>query len=214
MYGRNRWLVTIVTITVFSLFLWGFLSIVLWFPRRARYFKGLSRLTPSDQKENLKNRYKSLLDQVRRTIYDQGVRSEVNGILSKATTPSYSNSLRHAAATGLSEIFAAAHEVETQARRELDDLLRLPGGSIGLAGSRGSGKTTLMTLVLRTKSRLATLCALRRLNIQAATFSPRYSFSSAIGLLKTGARKAQLCLLAALTVRNDFHCGSAQISGS
>src|SRR5208283_5675037 len=39
-----------------------------------------------------------------------------------------------------------AHEVETQAKLELDELLKLPGGSIGLAGPRGAGKTTLINL--------------------------------------------------------------------
>ena len=90
---------------------------------------------------------KTVKEQFRQVIYDKGVYLEVNGILVRETVPSYEMKLGNFTATGLSEIFVSAHEVETQARRDLDDLLKLPGGSVGLAGPRGAGKTTLMSLV-------------------------------------------------------------------
>jgi hypothetical protein len=97
---------------------------------------------------NLKKQRDELVTRLRQTIYDKGIRSEINGILSQATASSYETRLGdHRTGTGLSEVFASAHEVETQARRDLNELLSLPGASIGLAGPRGAGKTTLMSLV-------------------------------------------------------------------
>ncbi len=145
-------LVVVAALAIFALLTWGLIAAIRWSPKRARFRDAYSKMTSADTVSTLLTQTKRLRDQFRQTIYDQGVRSEVNGILSKATTPSYANDLGDAAATGLSEIFIAGHEVETQARRDLDDLLKLPGGSIGLADSRGSGKTTLMTLVARRPS--------------------------------------------------------------
>lgn len=96
---------------------------------------------------DIKKQQDALQKQFRKLVYEKGIRPEVNGILSRATVPSYEMKLGNFTATGLSEIFTSAHEVETSARRNLDDLLKLPGGSIGLAGPRGAGKTTLMSLV-------------------------------------------------------------------
>ncbi|TWP53620.1 hypothetical protein FKR81_02305 [Lentzea tibetensis] len=48
-------------------------------------------------------------------------------------------------APGVSQVFDALYRVPTAAAREVAALLNgMPGGSIGLAGARGSGKTTLM----------------------------------------------------------------------
>lgn len=130
-----------------------------WFSRRIRYLRALTLRTPPENIQKLEGEFTRIREQLRKQIYDQGVRMEVTGILSRATTPLYGTQLgRNFTATGLAEIFVSGHEVETQARRDLDDLLRLPGGSIGLAGSRGAGKTTLMTLVARRPSTTGKAC--------------------------------------------------------
>lgn len=130
-----------------------------WFLRRARYQHALTLRVPPENVQKLEGEFTRIREQLRKQIYDQGVRMEVTGILSRATTPLYGTQLgRNFTATGLAEVFVSGHEVETQARRDLDDLLRLPGGSIGLAGSRGAGKTTLMTLVARRPSTTGKAC--------------------------------------------------------
>ena len=115
-----------------------------WFSHRMRFRHALTLRILPESVQKLEGEFTRIRGQLRKQIYDQGVRMEVTGILSRATTPLYGTQLgRNFTATGLAEIFVSGHEVETQARRDLDDLLRLPGGSIGLAGSRGAGKTKI-----------------------------------------------------------------------
>jgi hypothetical protein len=121
-----------------------------WFSRRMRYRRALAQRIPQERVKPLEDEFARAREELRQQVYDRGVRMEVTVIMSQATTPLYGTQLGTGfTATGLAEVFVSGHEVETQARRDLDDLLRLPGGSIGLAGSRGAGKTTLMTLVAR-----------------------------------------------------------------
>ncbi|GAA3793545.1 hypothetical protein GCM10022226_11090 [Sphaerisporangium flaviroseum] len=57
----------------------------------------------------------------------------------------FDHDFRVAASPGLSEAFDSAYHVPTMVARELDGLLgRLSGASIGIAGPRGSGKSTLI----------------------------------------------------------------------
>ena len=132
------------------LVLLGSLRLWQWRRVRNRYNKGLAQVIPESRITVLAQEFAGVKEQLRKQIYEQGVRPEVSGILGRATTPLYTTRLGHDfTSSGLAEVFVSGHEVETQARRDLDDLLRLPGGSIGLAGARGAGKTTLMTLVAR-----------------------------------------------------------------
>ena len=49
------------------------------------------------------------------------------------------------ASPGLSEIYLSDYHVSTEAERDMDDLMgRLSGGSVGIAGNRGSGKSALI----------------------------------------------------------------------
>ncbi len=130
---------------------------ILWMIIGAAYRRGKSQRVYSEQQEAIRNRsgvsgleqqFRNLQERFSDAFYQRGILPEVTGILSNATTPSYATRLPDdAAGKGLSEAFTSAHEVKTQARQDLEELLKLPGGSIGLAGARGVGKTTLMTLV-------------------------------------------------------------------
>ncbi|HEY6248344.1 MAG TPA: hypothetical protein VI685_00190, partial [Candidatus Angelobacter sp.] len=112
------------------------------------YDRQKHQLDAKFQVSQLKSQYDTLQNQLNETVYQKGILPDVTGILSLATAPSYATQLpEEAGSKGLSEVFTTGHEVETSAKRALDELMKLPGGSIGLAGPRGAGKTTLMTLV-------------------------------------------------------------------
>lgn len=129
-----------------AMMLWALMGALVWW-RKVKHYRRINKELSSFPVWSLRGQQSALQAQLRDAIYDKGVRAEVNGILSNATVRSYASELGEVTAAGLSEVFASAHEVETQARRDLNDLMRLPGGSIGLAGPRGAGKTTLMMLV-------------------------------------------------------------------
>ncbi len=58
---------------------------------------------------------------------------------------SYGTRLRFKDSSGLGEVDDPSHEIPTDARDRLVALIaRMPGGAIGLAGTRGAGKSTLM----------------------------------------------------------------------
>jgi len=81
--------------------------------------------------------------------YDQALRRAVRGWLTAAINRSlkqlYGVTLPALDPEGLAEINGLDHEVPTAARVDLAKRLeRMPGGSIGIAGPRGAGKTTLI----------------------------------------------------------------------
>jgi hypothetical protein len=76
------------------------------------------------------------------------ITQEVNAVSER----SYETKLSYTDSSGLAEVDDSAREIPTGAR---DRLLRLmesmPGGAIGLSGSRGAGKTTLMRSLCRSE---------------------------------------------------------------
>ncbi len=81
--------------------------------------------------------------------YDQALRRAVRGWLTAAINRSleqlYGVTLPELNPEGLAEIDGLDREVPTAARVDLGKRLeRMPGGSIGIAGPRGAGKTTLI----------------------------------------------------------------------
>ncbi len=88
-------------------------------------------------------------------LVDRGLRPIVLQIRSQRVSPSYTTRLQYVSSRGLSEIFdPTLLEVETPAVRRVRDFLdSTPGGSIGLAGPRGTGKSTLMSSFVDGRSR-------------------------------------------------------------
>jgi MFS family permease len=92
-----------------------------------------------------------LADALRTRAIEPMLRSLANEVLG----PSYSTELGVRYSPGLSEVFDARYEVSTKAARDLSSVISMiKGGSIGLAGPRGCGKTTLIESVCegRTKA--------------------------------------------------------------
>lgn len=78
-------------------------------------------------------------------ILEKGILPEIRVIINEQLTPSYDLKLKPLMAPGLSEVFDPLYEIPTESKKKLGQLLNImPGGSIGLAGPRGAGKSTLM----------------------------------------------------------------------
>ena len=76
----------------------------------------------------------------------EGIRREVRAAISKRIHDSFETNLEISEAPGLSEVFDSEYEVDTEAKRKLSFMIEtMPGGSIGIAGPRGSGKSTLIS---------------------------------------------------------------------
>lgn len=84
-------------------------------------------------------------DTLAAALREQSILPFIRSQLSDAFGASYSTELRVNYSPGLSEVFDPRYEITTKATRELSSVISaIRGGSIGLAGLRGSGKTTLI----------------------------------------------------------------------
>ena len=82
---------------------------------------------------------------VRQALLEKGILPFLRAYLNDQTQRSYGRILTIEGAPGLSELFDPAYEIPTDATDRLKRLMeQLPGGSIGISGPRGSGKTTLI----------------------------------------------------------------------
>jgi GTPase SAR1 family protein len=97
----------------------------------------------------------SIEDATRRAeqaIIQEGLLPEIDLLLREYSDPSYSTELTIEAAPTLAEVFNPEYEITTEAKTNLDRLIKhMPGGSIGIAGPRGIGKTTLLRALFNTK---------------------------------------------------------------
>ena len=105
--------------------------------------------------EVLRNRAEAAWAALWTALVDRGLRPIILQIRSSQDASAYTTSLRFVSSRGLSDIFdPSLLEVETPGVKRIRDFLdSTPGGSIGLAGPRGTGKTTLMGSFVDGRSR-------------------------------------------------------------
>jgi hypothetical protein len=78
-------------------------------------------------------------------LKEKAIKEKIRAIINLRLEPSFSTVLSNVNTRGLSEVFDGRNTIDTQAKSELDFLFQsMPGGSIGIAGPRGAGKTTLI----------------------------------------------------------------------
>lgn len=78
-------------------------------------------------------------------VLQTDINERVRSIINRWTEASYSSEFAILSATGLAEVIDPGRTVDTDSRVRLRTMLEsMPGGSIGIAGPRGSGKSTLI----------------------------------------------------------------------
>ena len=86
------------------------------------------------------------------SAYTNWARPQVNALINDYEDPSYHSKLPAIPGSGLAEVFHPEYEVPTAVGDKLSGLFtHMPGGSIGLCGFRGSGKTTLIRSLCQTR---------------------------------------------------------------
>lgn len=94
---------------------------------------------------SLEARLKAARKALELALVDKAALPEIRRLINQELGPSYSTTLRVHRAPGLQDPVNQDYEVPTKARQQLERLLaRLTGGSIGITGPRGAGKTTLV----------------------------------------------------------------------
>ena len=115
---------------------------------RNEYISGLGT-------DALKAKVDTARETLARALMSRGIRPIIVQLRAERDQTAYTTRLRYISARGLSEVYdPAIFELETpsfqQVRRLLDNT---PGGSIGLAGPRGTGKTTVMSSFVAGRTR-------------------------------------------------------------
>jgi hypothetical protein len=107
----------------------------------------VSRVSPAFNRaelDSLRARRDELKDKIEKGLV-QAIQAEGRAVFERLIVPSFETKMKVVKAPGLAEVPGASRAVDTRAREDLRELLKMmPGGSIGIAGPRGAGKTTLI----------------------------------------------------------------------
>jgi hypothetical protein len=100
------------------------------------------------QSQAHEERLKTAEQAVEEAAIEKGILSELRLIIDNDLKPSYETNLRISSAPGLAEVSDPTYEITTESRSKVRRLLdNMPGGSIGISGPRGVGKTTLLRAI-------------------------------------------------------------------
>jgi hypothetical protein len=115
----------------------SYLALGILFIRKIKRYPGIEWTGDQARLDNANE----LLDQALR---EKGILGMLREIIN-VKDPSYSLTLRIQQAAGLAELRDPLYEIRTTAKERIQNLLTtMPGGSIGVSGPRGVGKTTLL----------------------------------------------------------------------
>lgn len=135
----------------FLLSLAGFLPLYAWLtewpPQSLRRRQRDAEMAVSSAERKVFAARRSLLV----TQIEAGLKPALRTYINSRTAGKYRTSLALVEQEGLAELEDPRYAIPTKARNQLDQFLNaMPGGSIGLAGPRGVGKTTLIRSVCPT----------------------------------------------------------------
>lgn len=103
------------------------------------------------QQEDAKNKTIESIKKVEQAVLMNGIIPELRLKIDLFRQPSYDVVLPLLSTPGLGEVFDASYEIPTNSKSRLLRMLEsMPGGSIGIAGPRGSGKSMLLHSVCLT----------------------------------------------------------------
>jgi Cdc6-like AAA superfamily ATPase len=105
----------------------------------------------SELTDQINARVREADEAVIRTGIQTALREIITGIITGKLAESYALTLERLPHEGLVEVRNAEYDIPTDSYEQLNQLVKTArGGSIGLAGPRGSGKTTLMNAICNT----------------------------------------------------------------
>jgi len=112
---------------------------------KERYNNRLAEMQRERESNSLGEQLRAVKQEVERAVIEGGILRELRDIIG-AYSPSYKTTLEITSAPGLAEVFDRGYEIPTESKEKLHRLLTsyMPGGSIGISGPRGVGKTTLL----------------------------------------------------------------------
>jgi hypothetical protein len=103
-----------------------------------------NRIENSPRTKLLDQQIKAEEELCTQALREKGVKALLRELIN-AEKPSFSNVFGQHEAVGLAELRDPLFEIRTQSRADMEKLLAsMPGGSIGVSGVRGVGKTTLL----------------------------------------------------------------------
>jgi membrane protein implicated in regulation of membrane protease activity len=112
---------------------------------KGQYESRLTEIRRQLESNALGDRLRTAEQEVEKAVIEKRILSELRLIIADDLEPSYETTLTISDAPGLAEVFDPAFEITTESRSRIRRLLdHMPGGSIGVAGPRGVGKTTLL----------------------------------------------------------------------
>ncbi|MFS2185616.1 hypothetical protein ACCC92_03020 [Mucilaginibacter sp. Mucisp84] len=113
----------------------------LYFRLQKRTAEAIKSVTFQNDVEGLP-RQKEMIE---KRLLEAGIKETMRDILNAHITVSYSTTYNNPETLGLGEVLDTNRTISTVSREQLRFLFnKMPGGSIGIAGSRGAGKTTLL----------------------------------------------------------------------
>jgi len=122
--------------------------------RRKRKEAAAKRADLEGQVETASNQLRSYDDEIASTVRDRLLVSAGLGVLEREISPSYALELPEGTAAPLGEVFDPWFDTHTNAREQMEQLFSaMSGGSIGISGPRGAGKSTLINYFCRRSDR-------------------------------------------------------------
>ncbi|MEJ5148863.1 hypothetical protein, partial [Sphingobacterium sp. MYb388] len=94
---------------------------------------------------SLVNEQISLSKKIQQNVLEKSIYDIIRGEINRKLKPSFSRSLDGIEIEGLGEVIDISKTIDTESKNKLHFFLEnMPGGSIGISGARGSGKSTLI----------------------------------------------------------------------
>ncbi|MDQ4032145.1 MAG: CobW-like GTP-binding protein [Actinomycetota bacterium] len=123
----------------------AFIGFLLWLVTVLRRAVYRWRLRASLKPDSLTAQLAAARETLARALVDKGIMPEIRKVVNDRLRTSYSRRLVYLSAEGLREASDSSYEVPTPIRQRLAGLLeQRSGGTIGITGPRGAGKTTLI----------------------------------------------------------------------
>lgn len=112
---------------------------------QAKWLAGKETEEESVGIKRLRSYLADLETMIAQSVIEKKIKPNLRFMINRGLAPSYDNDFYIIGASGLAEVFDPSHAIDTSAKQRLRFMLEnTAGGSIGIAGPRGAGKTTLI----------------------------------------------------------------------